>query len=194
MCGLSFSRFFVLIKKKTERLLRLRTVDVASTPLETTTVHRPSFVCDVHSAPSQSPNNDDHDRASVVSSTYTADATDNDDDDAGGVNDDEEYTDDEEGEGDSTLPPLLVLSTHRGSGGHLEPPSAPYSAATATTRSSYMTNDTATASCISGLSDFPVPPTQTIVSLDRVEVLQSHFGDNDDDGGVPAGPISQSSQ
>jgi hypothetical protein len=170
----------------------LRTVDVASTPLETTTVHRPSFVCDVHSASSQSPNNDDADDRASVLSTYTADATDNDDDDdAGGVNDDyDEYTDDEEGEGDSTLPPLLVLSTNRGSGGglhHLEPPSAPYSAGT--TRSSYMTNDTGTASRISGLSDFPIPPTQTVVSLERVEVLKSHFGDNDGEGrGAPAGP------
>ena len=132
----------------------------------------------MHRGPSQdslTPANYDDDRASA-SSTYTADATDNDDDDdVGGVDDD--YSDDEDGEGDSTLPPLLVLSTHRGSG-LLDPQSVPQSAMTEMTRSSYMTNDTATVSCISGLSDFPVPPTQTIVSPDRVEVLKSYFGDD----------------
>lgn len=164
-------------KKKTE-LLRVGTVGVASTPLATTPAHRLSFVCDVQRGPSQNsltPANYDDDRSSV-SSTYTADATDNDDDDdIGGVNDD--YSDDEDGEGDSTLPPLLVVSTHRGSG-LLDPQSVPQSAMTERTRSSYMTNDTATASCISGLSDFPAPPTQTVVSPDQVEVLKSYFGDD----------------
>ncbi|KAF8268111.1 hypothetical protein EI94DRAFT_1800872 [Lactarius quietus] len=142
-----------------DELLRVGTVGVAPTPLATTPADtRLSF---------------------AVSSTYTGDATDNDDHDEDG---DDVDDDDDEGEGDSTLPPLLVVSTMRSSGsGHLDisqPQSVPQSAMTEATRSSYMTNDTATASCISGLSDFPVPPSQTIVSLERVEALKSYFADD----------------
>jgi hypothetical protein len=58
------------------------------------------------------------------------------------------------------------------------------SAATEVTRSSYLTDGTGT-SCISGLSDFPSPPTQTVVSSDRVEMLKSYFGD------ASSRPVSQ---
>lgn len=116
--------------------------------------------------------NYDADRA-TASSTYTADATDNDDDDDDDGDDGDDNDNEEE---DSTLPPLLVVPSIRGS--VLEPQSVPHSAAmTDATRSSYMTNDTA-ASRISGLSDFPLPPNQTVVSLDRVEVLKSYFADD----------------
>lgn len=65
----------------------------------------------------------------------------------------------------STLPPLVVVSNYQsGSSGRL--PSALPSSTTEVTRSSYTTNDTGT-SRISGLSDFPVPPTQTSAPSDR---------------------------
>lgn len=190
-----------------DELLRVGTVGAASTPLATTPMHRLSFVCDVHRGPSEdilplgNYDDDDDDRASA-SSTSTADATDNDDDDEdhlGGVNDEYTDDDDEDGEGDSTLPPLLVVSTLRGSA-LLDPQSVPHSAMTEATRSSYMTNDTATASCISGLSDFPAPPNQTVVALDRVEVLKSYFGDDRtvsrtaDDHAAAPGPSQASSR
>ncbi len=144
-------------------LLRVGTVGAASTPLATTPALRLSFVGDVHRGRSQDSlilGNYDADRA-TASSTYTADATDNDDDDDDDGDDGDDNDNEEE---DSTLPPLLVVPSIRGS--VLEPQSVPHSAAmTDATRSSYMTNDTA-ASRISGLSDFPLPPNQTVVSLD----------------------------
>jgi serine/arginine repetitive matrix protein 2 len=65
----------------------------------------------------------------------------------------------------STLPPLLVISNYQSGGTSLLPSALP-SSTTEVTRSSYTTNDTGT-SRISGLSDFPVPPTQTSVPSDR---------------------------
>ncbi|KAI9449668.1 hypothetical protein BJY52DRAFT_1306369 [Lactarius psammicola] len=149
------------IEAMDDELLRVGTVGVASTPLTTTPALRLSFVGDVHRGRSQDSltlGNYEANRTSV-SSTYTADATDNDDDDDDGNNTEEE----EEEEEDSTLPATARRA------------SVPHSAAT---RSSYMTNDTGTASRISGLSDFPIPPNQTVVSLDRVAVLKSYFGDD----------------
>ncbi|KAH8983763.1 hypothetical protein EDB92DRAFT_1889742 [Lactarius akahatsu] len=160
-----------------DELLRVRTVGAASTPLATTPALRLSFVGDVHRGRSQDSltlGNYQADRASA-SSTSTADATDNDDDDNG--NDNEEEVEEAEAEEDPALLPLLVVPSMRGS--VLGPQSVPHSATTTdATRSSYMTNDTG-ASRISGLSDFPVPPNQTVVSLDRVEVLKSYFAGDD---------------
>ncbi|KAI0266212.1 hypothetical protein BC834DRAFT_875928 [Gloeopeniophorella convolvens] len=76
------------------------------------------------------------------------------------------------------------------------PPSATTDAAL--TRSSYMTNETGT-SRMSGLSDFPAPPSQVVVSPGRVEMLQSYFaprlplfaraeGADADDHGTFGGP------
>jgi serine/arginine repetitive matrix protein 2 len=50
------------------------------------------------------------------------------------------------------------------------------SATTEVTRSSYLTDGTG-ASRISGLSEFPAPPSQTVVPSDRVEHLKSYFDD-----------------
>lgn len=184
-------------------LLRVGMVDVASTPLATTPALRLSLMGDVHRGHSQDSltlGNYGADRASA-SSASTGDATDNDHDHDGGHNDDdnddndndnEEEEVEEEEEEDSTLPPLRVMSSSsqqtRSSGGLLRPQSVPHSAAmTEATRSSYMTNDTGTASRISGLSDFPVPPNQTVVSLDRVEVLKSYFANDTQEPSEPAG-------
>ena len=81
------------------------------------------------------------------------------------------------------FPPLLTASPLHGSRTSL--PAAIHSATTEVTRSSYQTDGTGT-SRISGLSDFPAPPTQTIVSSDRVELLKSYFG-----GEAHSRPISQ---
>ncbi|KAI9431937.1 hypothetical protein H4582DRAFT_1214123 [Lactarius indigo] len=170
-------------------LLRVGTVGAASTPLATTSTLRLSFVGDVHRGRSQDSltlGNYEANRASA-SSTSTADATDNDDDEDGNGNDNEEE-EEAEAERHSTLPPLLVVPSMRAS--VAEPQSVPHSAATTdATRSSYMTNDTGTASRISGLSDFPVPPNQTVVSLDRVQVLKSYFAG--DDAHAPSRRASQ---
>jgi hypothetical protein len=84
------------------------------------------------------------------------------------------------------LPPMLVTSDLRhGSRTSLLPAGFP-SATTDVTRSSYQTDGTGT-SRISGLSDFPAPPTQTVVSSDRVELLKSYFG-----GDARSRPVSQS--
>jgi len=79
----------------------------------------------------------------------------------------------------SQRPPL-----HQGSRTSLLP-AAIHSATTEVTRTSYQTDGTGT-SRISGLSDFPAPPNQTIVSSDRVELLKSYFG-----GEVHSRPVSQ---
>lgn len=86
------------------------------------------------------------------------------------------------------LPPLLTASSlHQGSRTSLLPP-AIHSAATEVTRSSYQTDGShgTGTSRISGLSEFPAPPTQTIVSSDRVELLKSYFG-----GEARSRPVSQ---
>ncbi|KAI0063839.1 hypothetical protein BV25DRAFT_1899064 [Artomyces pyxidatus] len=54
--------------------------------------------------------------------------------------------------------------------------SAPRSAYTELTRSSYITNGTDT-SRMSGLSEFPAPPQQFVVSADRASIFHSYFGD-----------------
>ena len=70
---------------------------------------------------------------------------------------------------------LMPSPIPQGSRSSLLPAALP-SATTEVTRSSYLTDGTGT-SRISGLSDFPAPPTQTVVSSDRVEILKSYFGD-----------------
>jgi hypothetical protein len=85
------------------------------------------------------------------------------------------------------LPPLLTASPlHQGSRASSLLPAAIQSATTEVTRTSYQTDGTGT-SRISGLSDFPAPPTQTIVSSDRVELLKSYFG-----GEAHSRPVSHS--
>lgn len=116
-------------------------VEAVSTPAATVSMHRLSFMGDVHGGYSQE---------SLQSS---------------GAGDEEH----------PRLPPLLTASPlHQGSRTSLLP-AAIHSATTEVTRSSYQTDGTGT-SRISGLSDFPAPPTQTIVSSDRVELLKSYFG------------------
>ncbi|KAH9959954.1 hypothetical protein BC827DRAFT_1268453 [Russula dissimulans] len=76
----------------------------------------------------------------------------------------------------STPSPMLIPSPiPQGSRSSLFLAALP-SATTEVTRSSYLTDGTGT-SRMSGLSDFPAPPTQTVVSSDRVEILKSYFGD-----------------
>ena len=170
------------------------TVGVSSTPLATTPALRVSFMGEVqrgHSRDSFTLGNYNANRATAFSMS-TGGATNNDHDHDGGHNNDNDNNgndndNDEVMDVDSAIPPLLTAaassSSTRGSGLLLGPQSVPHSAAiTDATRSSYMTNNTSTASRISGLSDFPVPPNQTVVSLDRVEVLKSYFGGSDGDG------------
>jgi hypothetical protein len=92
-------------------------------------------------------------------------------------------------------PPLLTASSipppSRSSRGSFLPAGLP-SATTEVTRSSYLTDGTG-ASRISGLSDFPVPPSQTLVPSDRVEILKSYFDDgssSDGSGNVHSRPVS----
>ena len=141
-------------------LLRVGTVD-ASTPIETTADEHVSFVCDVHdSHPPAAASDDDDDGAS---STYSANGTDNDEQQQRQQRDGE-HDSSAGGEGDSTLSPLLDVPRLLLDSNIIN---TPHSAKTEGTRSSYMTNESA----ISGLSDFPVPPNETVVSLDRVKDL-----------------------
>lgn len=87
----------------------------------------------------------------------------------------------------STSLPARSISSR----GSLLPAGLP-SATTEVTRSSYQTDGTG-ASRISGLSDFPVPPSQTVVPSDRVEILKSYFDDgsgSDGSGNVRSRPVS----
>ena len=94
------------------------------------------------------------------------------------------------------LPLLAASSTgmsprRRSSRSSLLPAGLP-SATTEVTRSSYLTDGTG-ASRISGLSDFPAPPSQTVVPSDRVELLKSYFDDgsgSDASGNVNSRPAS----
>ncbi|KAI0297774.1 hypothetical protein B0F90DRAFT_1819101 [Multifurca ochricompacta] len=143
-----------------DELLRVGTIEaISSTPVATAPTHRLSFMGDIHGGRSQ-------DSLSLAISAAAGSSS---------LSDEEER---------STLPPLRISpfrSSVTSSGGGdgdglgLLPPALP-SARTDMTRSSYMTNETATTSRISGLSDFPIPPNQTIVSSDRVELLKSYFG------------------
>lgn len=94
-------------------------------------------------------------------------------------------------------PPLLVASPtgrsprRRSSRSSLLPAGLP-SATTEVTRSSYLTDGTG-ASRISGLSEFPAPPSQTVVPSDRVELLKSYFEDgsgSEASGNVHSRPVS----
>jgi len=96
------------------------------------------------------------------------------------------------------LPPHMASSTgmsshSRSSRGSFLPAGLP-SATTEVTRSSYLTDGTG-ASRISGLSDFPAPPSQMVVPSDRVEVLKSYFDDGSGSdasgsGNVHSRPVS----
>jgi hypothetical protein len=66
-------------------------------------------------------------------------------------------------------------------------PSGLPSATTEVTRSSYLTDGTG-ATRISGLSEFPAPPSQTVVPSDRVELLKSYFDDGS--GSDASRPVS----
>jgi hypothetical protein len=91
-------------------------------------------------------------------------------------------------------PPLLLASSsvmslpHSRSSRGSPLPAALHSATTEVTRSSYLTDGTG-ASRISGLSEFPAPPSQTVVPSDRVEVLKSFL---DDGSGSDASSNAQS--
>jgi hypothetical protein len=94
-------------------------------------------------------------------------------------------------------PPLPMASStgmsprSRSSRSSLLPSGLP-SATTEVTRSSYQTDGTG-ATRISGLSEFPAPPSQTVVPSDRVELLKSYFGDgsgSDASGNVHSRPVS----
>ena len=94
-------------------------------------------------------------------------------------------------------PPLLMAtstgtsSRRRSSRSSLLPAGLP-SATTEVTRSSYLTDGTG-ASRISGLSEFPAPPSQTVVPSDRVELLKSYFDDgsgSDASGNLNSRPVS----
>ncbi|KAI0247995.1 hypothetical protein BJV78DRAFT_1156825 [Lactifluus subvellereus] len=131
-----------------DELLRVGTIEAVSTPAATTAAHRFSFAGDIHGGRSQD---------SLPPPPVPVAAV--------------EYDE------DLTHLPLLVVPTYHHSASH-HPSSLP-SATTEVTRSSYTTNttnDTGT-SRISGLSDFPVPPTHTAVSSDRSSMLKSYFGD-----------------
>ena len=123
------------------------TIEAVSTPAATTPAHhRFSFAGDIHRGRSQD---------SLPPPVPTA------------------AVEDEE---DLTLLPLIVVPTYNRATSHL---STLPSATTEVTRSSYTTNTTNTTndtgtSRISGLSDFPVPPTHTVVSS---EILKSYLGD-----------------
>ena len=73
------------------------------------------------------------------------------------------------------VPPILSSTSprSRSNTSSLIPAGLP-SATTEVTRSSYLTDGTG-ASRISGLSEFPVPPSQMVVPSDRVEFLKSYF-------------------
>lgn len=132
------------------------TVD-APTPIETTTADQHlSFICDVHRGPSH----DDNDALPLLA-TYASDASDDGSSTYSANNNNDEVGDEQA----SPLPPPHSTTTTTMQ--LLDTPPIPQSAKTEATRSSYMTNDTA----LSGLSDFPVPPNETIVSLDRVKDL-----------------------
>lgn len=95
-------------------------------------------------------------------------------------------------------PPQLLMASstrmsprRRSSRSSLLPAGLP-SATTEVTRSSYLTDGTGT-SRISGLSEFPVPPSQTVVPSDRVELLKSYFDDgsgSDASGSAHSRPVS----
>jgi hypothetical protein len=94
-------------------------------------------------------------------------------------------------------PSLLMASSifiprQSGSSRGSLPPAGLPSATTEVTRSSYLTDGTG-ASRISGLSEFPVPPSQTVVPSDRVGILKSYFDDgsgSDGSGNIQSRPVS----
>ncbi len=143
-------------------LLRMGTVEAITTPSATEPPHRLSFMGDVHGGVSQESLSLSR---SQSQSQLQVNATANNDSSASLL---------------EPRPPLLLASSsvmslpHSRSSRGSPLPAALHSATTEVTRSSYLTDGTG-ASRISGLSEFPVPPSQTVVPSDRVEVLKSFF-------------------
>jgi serine/arginine repetitive matrix protein 2 len=161
-------------------LLRMGTVEAITTPSATVPpTYRLSFTGDVHGGLSQESLSISR---SQSQSQLRVDATANNDSSASLL---------------EPPPPLPMASStgmsprRRSSRSSLLPAGLP-SATTEVTRSSYLTDGTG-ASRISGLSDFPAPPSQTVVPSDRVELLKSYFDDgsgSDASGNVHSRPVS----
>jgi serine/arginine repetitive matrix protein 2 len=161
-------------------LLRMGTVEAITTPSATVPpTYRLSFTGDVHGGASQESFSISR---SQSQSQLRVDATANNNSSASLL---------------EPPPPLLMASStgmsprRRSSRSSLLPAGLP-SATTEVTRSSYLTDGTG-ASRISGLSEFPAPPSQTVVPSDRVELLKSYFDDgsgSDASGNVHSRPVS----
>ena len=159
-------------------LLRMRTVEAITTPSATIPpTYRLSFMGDVQASVSQESLS-----ISRSQSQLQVDVTANNDNSTALL---------------EPPPPLLMASStrlsprRRSSRSSLLPAGLP-SATTEVTRSSYLTDGTGT-SRISGLSEFPVPPSQTVVPSDRVELLKSYFDDgsgSDASGSAHSRPVS----
>lgn len=157
-------------------MLRMGTVEAISTPSATVPpMYRLSFMGDVHGGFSQESLSVSRSR-SRSQSLLQVDATANNDSSS------------------SLLEPrshLMAPHRSRSSRSSLIPAGLP-SATTEVTRSSYLTDGTG-ASRISGLSDFPAPPSQTVVPSDRVEMLKSFLDDgsgSDGSGNAHSRPVS----
>lgn len=159
-----------------DQLLRMGTVEAITTPSATVPpTYRLSFTGDVHGGLSQESLSISR---SQSQSQLQVDATTHNDSSA------------------SLLEPPPPLPTgmaprRRSSRSSLLQAGLP-SATTEVTRSSYLTDGTG-ASRISGLSEFPAPPSQTVVPSDRVELLKSYFDDgsgSDASGNVHSRPVS----
>lgn len=161
-------------------MLRIGTVEAITTPSATIPPrYRLSFIGDVHGGISQESLSISR---SQSQSQLQVDATANNDSSASLL---------------EPPPPLLMASStgmsprRRSSRSSLLQAGLP-SATTEVTRSSYLTDGTG-ASRISGLSEFPAPPSQTVVPSDRVELLKSYFDDgsgSDASGNVHSRPAS----
>ena len=156
-------------------LLRMGTVEAITTPSATVPpTYRLSFIGDVHGRVSQESLS-----ISRSQSRLQVDARSNNNSSASLLE-------------PPPLPPLpSSTSPHsRSSRGSL--PAGLPSATTEVTRSSYLTDGTG-ASRISGLSEFPVPPSQMVVPSDRVEFLKSYFDEgsgSDASGNLHSRPVS----
>lgn len=159
-------------------LLRMGTVEAITTPSATVPpTYRLSFIGDVHGGVSQESLSTSRSRSQ---SRLQVDATSNNNSSASLL--------------EPPPPPLIASSTSprsRSSRSSLLPAGLP-SATTEVTRSSYLTDGTG-ASRISGLSEFPAPPSQMVVPSDRVEFLKSYFDEgsgSDGSGNAHSRPVS----
>jgi serine/arginine repetitive matrix protein 2 len=159
-------------------LLRMGTVEAITTPSATVPpTYRLSFIGDVHGRVSQESLSTSR---SQSQSRLQVDAPSNNNSSASLL--------------EPPPLPLLVSSTSsrsRSSRSSIPPAGLP-SATTDVTRSSYLTDGTG-ASRISGLSEFPAPPSQMVVPSDRVEFLKSYFDEgsgSDASGNGHSRPVS----